>query len=602
MYSLLLIALSISTDVVFPDWTKDPIGCPNDLFAQIGSEGMERYEISIERDGRMIVRHVRVLTQLIPNDYNAILPIALAWDPTHMATPQIRTRCSGEDPTPTQLAQHPLFESERETTAIQVLEAMPDWSETLVVETTRIWNRPAKDEVYSGIFELHAAWNEIILKVPTMSLPLIRHGGLTRQPDVTEADSTILHFRAHNVDEAWFQFSYASDWPSQAKHYTDMLEKHLYSSDTLEVPANLIAKGDNRKSALLLTQWLGKKIASVNTDLTAIPTDPAITLRRKAGSTADKALLLCALLRKAGIEAKLALIAPRSPRPYLEAYKVAVFLPQEKVWINPAFPFQGTAALPFEDLGQKALILEATALTQVTTPDPDTYDGKVTYQMRHDLRDLDEPTFQSLTRYSGKVADDERQILIFLSPAWLDEFDMAHDFNKKTDQFDNPLFKEEGPEELHPCHGPTTASLSIKEHYFEEDFWNRQETECREYKTVDEFLIPPGYKLVTPVKEGTFETKAGKYERNLTWEPERLIITSSFFPSRRIWGKAQAQQAAKQLQALQQQLGGELTLEFHPEPGHKPQGRAFKPLWLLVGLLLLGLLTFGYWRARSTPS
>src|SRR5271166_548093 len=107
-------------------------------------------------------------------------------------------------------------------------------------------------------------------------------------------------------------FSTGISWQQVADEYGEIVDRQIASADLRPLVTKLTAgknARDDKASAIL--QYLSREIRYTGVEFgnaTVVPRSPAETLTRKYGDCKDKASLLVAMLRSAGIPAYLALL------------------------------------------------------------------------------------------------------------------------------------------------------------------------------------------------------------------------------------------------------------------------------------------------------
>lgn len=162
--------------------------------------------------------------------------------------------------------------------------------------------------------------------------------------------------------------STAADWKAVASQYSKVVDQKIGTGGkTPLLPA--ITKGSGTKTEKIdaLVRWIAKEIRYTGIefgDSAIIPHTPQETLARKFGDCKDKATLLVALLREAGIPAGLALLSSGSGQdvspdfPGLGRFDHAiVHIPGTPPrWIDPTDEFSRPHQLPISDQGRLTLV------------------------------------------------------------------------------------------------------------------------------------------------------------------------------------------------------------------------------------------------------
>jgi len=175
-------------------------------------------------------------------------------------------------------------------------------------------------------------------------------------------------------------------WAALVKAYAATAEPQIVPDDTKSIlPTDLPAARMARISAIVAT--LHKQVRYTGVEFGAAkltPERPAEVIKRHYGDCKDKATLLVAMLRAAGIPANLALLSTgpgRDVEPALPGMSqfdhAIVYVPaagaDPALWIDATAQYFTPGSIPFEDEGRMALIVSAdtTGLTRTRDPKPE---------------------------------------------------------------------------------------------------------------------------------------------------------------------------------------------------------------------------------------
>jgi transglutaminase-like putative cysteine protease/Flp pilus assembly protein TadD len=254
--------------------------------------------------------------------------------------------------------------------------------------------------------------------------------------DSTSGDRRVVTFTARGLkaireieeyiprDEvavACVEFSTAASWRAVADAYSAVVEPFL--SDASAERFALQALGDTPKTernAVIsaIMDKIGRDIryTGINFAENAIvPHAPSDTIARGYGDCKDQAVLLAASLRSLGIEARLALLNADIDSDVLEELPgfglfnhAIVYLPEDKIWIDPTANYFRPGDLPPSDLGRKALVIApgTTGLTRTldTQVNPSRYHERRTFL----LADSGPAAVVETTTVSGVIEADYR--------------------------------------------------------------------------------------------------------------------------------------------------------------------------------------------------
>jgi tetratricopeptide (TPR) repeat protein len=182
------------------------------------------------------------------------------------------------------------------------------------------------------------------------------------------------------------EFSTGESWASVAKIYAGLSEPQTVTADAAAIlPKDLPAERMARIQAIV--KELHKQVRYTGVEFGSArltPQRPAEVIKRHYGDCKDKATLLVAMLRAAGIPANLALLDTGPGRdvtaelPGISRFDHAiVYVPaagkDAAVWIDATAEFNAVGSLPFEDEGRNALLVstETSGLTRTPEPKPE---------------------------------------------------------------------------------------------------------------------------------------------------------------------------------------------------------------------------------------
>jgi tetratricopeptide (TPR) repeat protein len=168
------------------------------------------------------------------------------------------------------------------------------------------------------------------------------------------------------------EFSTGTSWHQVASEYARLSDDKLRLSDVESIVAKLNIKGGDRNEIVRrIVAALHKTVRYTGVEFgesTLVPQFPSETLKRRYGDCKDKATLLVAMLRSAGIPAMLALLDTGPGRdintelPGIGLFDHAiVYIPgsasESEVWIDATAQFSQVGTLPWMDYGRWALII-----------------------------------------------------------------------------------------------------------------------------------------------------------------------------------------------------------------------------------------------------
>ncbi|HKD45751.1 MAG TPA: DUF3857 domain-containing protein [Candidatus Angelobacter sp.] len=178
------------------------------------------------------------------------------------------------------------------------------------------------------------------------------------------------------------EFSTGTSWHRVAEEYARMVSDKMRPSDVQPLLTKLNLKDGSRQETIRkLVATLHKSVRYTGVEFGEsglVPQFPSETFKRKYGDCKDKATLLAAMLRAAGIPASLALLDTGPDRdinidlPGMGAFDHAiVYIPpsgaDKEMWIDATDNYARPGDLPFVDYGRWALIVDqsTTALKRI---------------------------------------------------------------------------------------------------------------------------------------------------------------------------------------------------------------------------------------------
>jgi len=245
-------------------------------------------------------------------------------------------------------------------------------------------------EVPDGV-ELHHAisWGQKSFPVEESDT---RHDGFVRTrfdfpqaPPVVDEVFPIGPFES----VASLHYSTMERWEDFARWYARLAYALMSTDARMEDMVELaFASGGSRKGTIeTIARFVADEVRYVGLELGVHglkPYVPSDVYRRGFGDCKDKSLLMVTLLAEAGIEAKMVTVStfPRG-RPSLSPISQALFdhaivyLPEEDLYFDPTARWVGLGALPWQDQGAKALVIDEEAPRSVTLPESSAKDNEL---------------------------------------------------------------------------------------------------------------------------------------------------------------------------------------------------------------------------------
>jgi tetratricopeptide (TPR) repeat protein len=176
---------------------------------------------------------------------------------------------------------------------------------------------------------------------------------------------------------SYVAFSTGASWQQIAAQYSQIVDRQIAGSDLTTLVHNTIGNATDRREIIArLLAAIQKDVRYAGVEVaegTIIPRAPSTVLKNKYGDCKDKATLLVAMLRAAGIPANVVLLRSgvdldvHADLPGLGRFNHAIVRAggDDPVWIDPTDEFARVSELPSEDQGRLGLIAapETTALT-----------------------------------------------------------------------------------------------------------------------------------------------------------------------------------------------------------------------------------------------
>ncbi|HEX7150188.1 MAG TPA: DUF3857 domain-containing protein [Thermoanaerobaculia bacterium] len=174
-------------------------------------------------------------------------------------------------------------------------------------------------------------------------------------------------------------FSTGKSWQEIATRYEEIVEKQMAGSELKQRVVDAVGKTkDRREIVARLLANIQKDIRYAGVEVgeaSIVPRTPQTVLTNKYGDCKDKATLLVAMLREAGVTAHVALLRAGSDfdvQPELPGigrfnHAIVVVEGNPRIWVDPTDEFARAGELPIQDQGRLALIAtkSTTALTKV---------------------------------------------------------------------------------------------------------------------------------------------------------------------------------------------------------------------------------------------
>lgn len=229
--------------------------------------------------------------------------------------------------------------------------------------------------------------------------------------DPVEAFEPSVPADAHQ--RGYLAIATGASWNAVAREYRKILDKRI-TEGPVTLPANL-PRTPTLETVRAIVGWLHAQIRYTGIEYgeaSIVPWPPAETMKRGFGDCKDKATLLVALLRQAGIRADLALlrtgpdidVEPDLPgMGWFDHAIVRAKVGTTDVWIDATEDLVTVGALPSRDRDRRALIVADDTQALVKTPSSRAQDNVV-----HEVR-----TFELAEAGSAKITEVSRESGVF---------------------------------------------------------------------------------------------------------------------------------------------------------------------------------------------
>ena len=173
-----------------------------------------------------------------------------------------------------------------------------------------------------------------------------------------------------------------ASWEAVARAYRKLLERRI-AEGPFDLPAEL-PRDPSIETVHAIVAWVHHHVhgsAARFDDAVRIPLPPAEVVKQAAGDDSDRATLVVALLRQAGIRAEVAMLAsgsghkPDPDLPGMGGFDRAIVRAQigaRELWIDPADDLARPGQLPEHEQGRRVLVMaedtKALAMTPVAAP------------------------------------------------------------------------------------------------------------------------------------------------------------------------------------------------------------------------------------------
>ncbi|MCP4664374.1 MAG: DUF3857 and transglutaminase domain-containing protein, partial [bacterium] len=372
---------------------------------------LDESSVRFDAEGRRVLKHRLVYRVLTPVGLRGWSKIRMAWNPWHQDRPAMRARVISPDGTEHWLDPDTIGESPVSDHQVDVLSdrlvvhaPLPAVAAGAVVEEETVVRDLAPLFAHGtvhyfaigGRVPVHR--KRLVVEAPA-GLPLRYETWLLPgvEPQRTQsADLVRLVFEAGPFEAIesvellapgdvaitpLVGFSTGESWARVATRYGEIVDAQIDGAELRSIVEKATQGASTRQEKVAgLLAWLQAEVRYTGLEFGAaaiVPRPPAETIQRKYGDCKDKAALLVALLRTAGIPAYLALLNTGPGKdldpelPGFGAFNHAIVHAPgaSELWIDPTSEFARAGELPVGDQGRLALIAGPETTELVATPE-----------------------------------------------------------------------------------------------------------------------------------------------------------------------------------------------------------------------------------------
>ncbi|MEA2491918.1 MAG: hypothetical protein QOH21_3710, partial [Acidobacteriota bacterium] len=347
--------------------------------------------------------------------------INAAWAPWYQEKPVIQARVITKDGSVHMLDEKALVEAASPEESLDIFSdnrviraPLPAVATGSVVEqliTYRskesLYDGASSDVFFFGSFKpVHRA--RFIVDAPaSLALKLINRTSPQIEPKREEKDGRVLltieggpfaaadHFEwdlPYDVAPLpWVGVSTASSWGELAKRYTEIVDRQIANAGLEKVTKEAIGDTKDRREVIARAlAYIQKRVRYAGVEVgesSVVPRPPQTVLGNRYGDCKDKATLLVAMLRQAGLSAHVALLRAGEdfdvPRdlPGLGMFNHAIVVVDGEgftpIWVDPTDEYSRAGEMPTMDQGRLALIASPTTTSLSEVPVADASANKI---------------------------------------------------------------------------------------------------------------------------------------------------------------------------------------------------------------------------------
>jgi tetratricopeptide (TPR) repeat protein/transglutaminase-like putative cysteine protease len=261
--------------------------------------------------------------------------------------------------------------------------------------------------------------------IPESAIRRQTPGGLTRVEVELGPISARKTFEANLPSDTsrypYFSFSTGRSWQEVAASYDRIVDQQIRSPDLKSLLEGIDLTGRPAAVAARLAAKLHEEIRYTGVEFREaeiVPRTPGETLKRKYGDCKDKAAMLVAMLRAAGLNAHVALLDSGfetdidADLPGLGVFDHAIVYVSgdDPLWIDATAAETRVGDLPPGDQGRLALVASPTTAALVRTPETQASDNWRTHTIEIRMSDFGPGEFRETIEAGGSMETRMRQL------------------------------------------------------------------------------------------------------------------------------------------------------------------------------------------------
>lgn len=419
---------------------------------------LEETHLSFDTEGRRDTKRRLIFKVLSQKGAEDMSSISVKWQPWHESPPVLRARVidpdlSIHDLDPKTLTEEGVQSGEQDVyTDSKIMEGpLPAMMPGAVVEET--FDAAETQPLFSGGLtgRFYLDWDVpvehslfIVDSPDSFPVHTLVKGPVALQPQITKEGgrSTWTVSAEHIAAEREIppllpsdvprgpevEFSTASSWQAVAAGYSLILNRQTVVDQAKQITADAIQGTKTREETIAaLVARLHKEVRYTGVEFgqsSLVPETPSEILQRKYGDCKDKASLLVAMLRSAGIPAYVALLSANGAEdidpqmPGMGRFNHAiVYVPganpgsgpsTQDLWIDATDEYARLGYIPGDDQGRWALIIKPDQTTLVRTPESTAEDNRTVERREFKLAEDGPARVVETTDSWGSVEADYR--------------------------------------------------------------------------------------------------------------------------------------------------------------------------------------------------